>query len=471
MTFTSASFYIFFVFAFILYWKQTTLLNQNKALLLLGLAFYLIVDYRMILILLLATEAFFSMGSYMENASEKRRNRMVVLGWCIGGGLIAFFKSLNFFIPSVSRFFSICGLHISNPTLDVIMPVGLSYYSFKLISYIIEIDRQRIAPCTSRLEFANYVMFFPTMFSGPIDRPQGFIPQLKTFRKFDCDFAVESMNRFLWGLFKKVVVADGLVHYISEVWGHSERNGCITLISASVFYAIQLYADFSGYSDMAIGVGGLLGFKVTRNFNFPFSATNMAEFWRRWHISLTSWLTDYIFTPLSLRFREFGKCGVLIAVIINMFLVGIWHGLSSSYAAFGLYHGLLFIPLIYCGIGMKRKKQVTSGFIVWMSRIGVFSLFVFGSIIFRSESIEQAVGIVKNIFTMTSGSIFLPKLKYIVFAMMMFVAEYTFMKKYEFPLQFISSRKFFHVTFIMFFVLFILLYGDWGVSQFIYFNF
>ncbi|KAA6306840.1 Peptidoglycan O-acetyltransferase, partial [termite gut metagenome] len=227
-------------------------------------------------------------------------------------------------------------------TFNIIMPLGISFFTFKLISYVIEVHRQHIEPTTDVVTFATYVAFFPTIMSGPIDRPNSFIPQLQSKRIFNYDLAVDGCRQILWGMFKKMVVADNCATAVNKIWTEYQGESGGQLLLVAVLFAFQLYADFSGYSDMAIGVGKLLGFKITKNFNYPFFKTNIAEFWRGWHISLTSWLTDYVFMPLNIKFRSIGKWGTIVAIIITFVLVGLWHGANWTFAVFGLYHGLLY---------------------------------------------------------------------------------------------------------------------------------
>ena len=397
MVFNSLPFVLFFVVVFFIYWillKKSTK-AQNIFLLLASYFFYGYADWRMLPLLVVATTVFFFLGQWIGRAeSKKRASWLTTLGVVLGVGLLLYFKYLDFFIVSFSHLFERMGLHTNWHTFNIIMPLGISFFTFKLISYVIEIHRGKMEPTSNIVDFATYIAFFPCILSGPIDRPQ-FIGQLQKKREFDYDYAVDGMRQILWGLFKKIVVADNCAVFVDKVFStYSEQSGS-SLLLAAVFCTIQMYADFSGYSDMAIGVGKLLGFKITRNFNNPFFALNVADFWRRWHISLTSWLTDYVFTPLNIRFRDWGKTGMIFAIIINMIVVGLWHGANWTFVAFGLYHGLLFVPLILSGAFMKKAKIKTNRFDLPIGRdfgriFLTFALVVIGQIIFRADSIWQA---------------------------------------------------------------------------------
>jgi D-alanyl-lipoteichoic acid acyltransferase DltB (MBOAT superfamily) len=399
MTINSISFLFFFIVVFFLYYfplKEKTR-AQNILLLLASYVFYGIANWKMIPLLALATGIFYGLGILIDrcNKDESRKASLITtLGVCLGIGLLLYFKYLNFFITSFSDLFSAFGLRTNWHTFNIILPVGVSFFTFKLISYVIEIHRRHIKPETDIAAFAVYVAFFPAIMAGPIDRPNTFLPQLKAKRAFKYDLAVDGCRQILWGMFKKMVVADNIALAVDMVWNNSSASFGIILLIAAFLYSVQLYADFSGYSDMAIGVGKLLGFKITRNFNYPFFARNIAQYWRNWHISLTSWLTDYVFMPLNITFRNAGNWGIVFAIIINFVLVGLWHGANWTFAAFGLYHGLLYIPLILTGAYAKRDTFVKGKFGLpalkdFMLMIGVFILVSFGNIIFRAGSIEQ----------------------------------------------------------------------------------
>lgn len=397
MLFSSAEFVVFFVVVFFVY--HTLLKERTKAqnvfLLVASYIFYGYADWRMLPLLGIATAIFYGLGIAIRNAkTEKADSILSTIGIVFGVGLLVYFKYLNFFIESFAQLFESLGLKTNVHTFKIVMPLGISFYTFRLISYVVEVHRGTTEPIKDIVSFATYVSFFPCILSGPIDRPD-FLDQLQRKRVFDYDKIVDGLRQILWGMFKKMVIADNCAQYVDNIWtNYTAQNGS-TLILAAILYSIQLYTDFSGYSDMAIGIGKLLGFKIANNFKYPFFATNVAEFWRRWHISLTSWVTDYVFMPLNMMFRHMGKFGVILAILINMLIVGMWHEANWTCVVYGLYHGLLFVPLILSGSFNQRTKLQTTMF--GLPKIGdlgkmvlTFTLVTISFIIFRAETIHQA---------------------------------------------------------------------------------
>ena len=304
---------------------------------------------------------------------------------------LLYFKYFGFFRQEIASFLGIGG----GPTLDLLLPIGISFFTFRLISYAIEIKRGTIDPLVSVVDFAVYIAFFPTLMAGPIDRPQHFLPQLAKRREVDYEDFVTGLKRLAWGCFLKVCIADQLMLYIDAAYnGYATLPGT-TLLTAALLYPLQLYADFAGYSHMAIGLSRMLGFRVAENFNRPFFAQNVAEYWRRWHMSLTSWLTDYVFLPLNIRLRDMERWGTVVACTLNFVLVGFWHGANWTFGAFGLYHALLFLPLILRGrMNKRRKAEWRHGVIAPATALrmtGVYLLVALGLVMFRSNSMTDCM--------------------------------------------------------------------------------
>lgn len=402
MVFNSTTFFLFFVVVFTLYWwvgKKNAKL-QNWILLLASYFFYGFASLKIVPILLLATVIFYGLGIGIgagwdrEDAKgEKIAGWLTTLGVVLGVGFLLYFKYLNFFIGSFVDLLNLFGLHTSWHTMKIIMPLGISFFTFKLIAYVLDVQHGKIQPIKDFVKFATYIAFFPCILSGPIDRP-AFMKQLDKLRVFDYEMAADGCRQFLWGMFKKVVIADNCATYVDAAWGNIDGSSASTLLLAAVMYAFELYADFSGYSDMAIGVGKWMGLKITDNFKTPFYALNVADFWRRWHISLTGWMTDYVFMPLNLKMRDWGKWGMAIAIIVNFVIVGLWHGDNWIYGIYGLYHGLLFVPLIISGAFYKNEKIQTNKLGMPVAKdlgriLLTFVLVLFGFIIFRSENVGQ----------------------------------------------------------------------------------
>ena len=448
MLFNSLEFVLFFAVVFLVHnilMKDRTVI-QNVFLLAASYFFYGYADLRMLPLLVAATLVFYFLGIAIGKAGTDRANNILsFIGIAAGICILLYFKYLNFFIESFAKMFESWGLHTNLHTFKIVMPLGISFFTFRLISYIVEVHRGTMEPTRDLISFATYIAFFPCILSGPIDRPD-FMDQLQKKHVFDYGKAVDGMRQILWGLFKKCVIADNCALYVDRVWGDFASMSGSTLELAAILYAFQLYADFSGYSDMAIGIGKLLGFKITDNFKYPFFATNIADFWRRWHISLTSWVTDYVFMPLNIMFRNMGKFGIILAIMINMLIVGMWHEANWTCFVYGLYHGLLFVPLILAGSFNKRQTLQTNH---WgLPKIGdfgkmllTFILVTLSFIIFRAENIGQAWEFVCHLFgkgLISRPLIFVGTKRILLFIFLMMLTEWCFKTK-EHPLQFNES--------------------------------
>lgn len=401
MLVNSFQFLAFFIVVFVVYylpWMRQAKTRQNVWLLLTSYFFYGFVDWRMLPILLAVTIVFFFIGKilrkYIDEGKTVPASRLTTTGVLIGIGMLFYFKYLNFFADSVVQLLQSIGLGVSWSTLNIVLPVGVSFFTFKLISYVIEVHREKIMPSEDFLEFATYIAFFPTIMSGPIDRPGKFLPQLRKSHSFDFNLAMDGCQQILWGIFTKMVIADNLSSFTSEAWSSFGDKSSWELVYAVLLSPLQVYADFDGYSNMAIGVGKILGFNITKNFDHPLLARNVSEYWRRWHISLTTWITDYVFMPLNVAFRNLDKLGIWFAITINLVVIGLWHGANWTYVVFGIYHSLLFIPLIWSGSFGKNKKlkEGKSGlprFSDFLLMIFTYVIIGFGHIIFFAKDVSS----------------------------------------------------------------------------------
>lgn len=486
MVFNSFKFLIFFSIVLLIYHivlnKRTK--AQNWLLLIASYVFYGFADIRMLPLLLALTLIFFFLGIWIEKSIEKEDDKkttlLKVLGVVIGVGVLFYFKYLGFFIDSFASLFNAMGLKTNIHSFRIIMPLGVSFFTFRLISYVLEVEHENMKPTHNIIDFATYVAFFPCILSGPIDRPDKFLSQLQKQRTWDYALAVNGCMQILWGLFKKMVIADNCALVVNSIWMNFEVQRSSTLLLTALLYMFQIYTDFSGYSDMAIGIGKLLGFRITCNFRYPFFALNISEWWRRWHMSLTTWLTDYVYTPLSFIFRRKGKWGIILAIIINFLLVGMWHEAGWNYIILGLYNGLLFIPLILSG-KFQEKREVR------INKIGlpVFSdflrmlltavLFMFGMIFARATNTPDAFSYISHLFSSTLFSIpvFVGNnntitIFMILFIILMLIMEWFYRDK-EFVLEDCKKPVVRYVS-IAFMVLSIYYFGVTSVS-FIYFQF
>jgi D-alanyl-lipoteichoic acid acyltransferase DltB (MBOAT superfamily) len=417
MAINTLSFLLFFVVVFVLYYLPIRLrkegLWQNIVLLVSSYFFFGYADWRMLPLLVGITMAYYFIGIGLEKKLDtKAGDWLLTLAVVMGVGVLGYFKYLNFCILAFSDLLQAIGFNVSLHTLKIIMPIGISFFIFRLLSYSIEIHRGMMNASRDFLAFASYVAFFPSMLSGPIDRPDKMLPQLAKNKVFDAATATTGMRQILWGMFKKMAVADTLAVFVDANLAADQISSVhsLTMILVIFAYTFQIYADFSGYSDMAIGVGKLLNIKMAVNFKYPLFALNIQDFWNRWHISLTSWMQDYVFLPLSFAFRGWRKWGTFLAVIINFVIVGVWHGAGWNYAIYGLYHGCLFIPLILSG-------GVTSNTTIRTNKIGLpvladlckmlltFLCVSFGMMIFRSATMASFGEIIAQVGRNWNGAI------------------------------------------------------------------
>jgi alginate O-acetyltransferase complex protein AlgI len=410
MNFLSFSFLGFFIIFYFLYWSIKAFKIQNILLLVGSYIFYLWLDWWFLLFLVSVTTLNYFLGIYIDKtAKAKPRKWLLLLGIFQGVGSLAYFKYFNFFIASINSALLKLGINSNLNLINIILPLGISYFTFRTISYLLDVDKGKIKATQDYIVFANYLSFFPTLLSGPIDKARTFVPQLEVKREFNYSKTVDGLRQILWGIFKKMVIADNCAMYANDLFAHSDSLPASSLVLASFFYTFQIYADFSAYSDIAIGLSRLLGFKVTKNFDNPFFALNISDFWRKWHISLTSWLTEYVFTPLSILFRNFGKRGLILAIVINFTLVGIWHGANWTYVLFGFIHGCLFIPPILRGtLNKKRriaKNKLLPSFKELLQMSILFIVVMLTFVIFRAQNIDQAIGYFSKMWSSSLFSI------------------------------------------------------------------
>jgi alginate O-acetyltransferase complex protein AlgI len=406
MIFNSIPFVLFFVSFFLLYWFvfSKSLKLQNLFLLAGCYFFYAWWDWRFLLLMIAYSSFNYKLGYYINKSrSQKTKHYLTLLGSFVGLGLLVYFKYTNFFITSFVSAFAHYKVNFNIQLLNIALPLGISFYTFRTLSYLYDIRNNKFKPTDDWIVFFSFVAFFPCLLAGPIDRPKTLIPQLEKKRAFEYEKGSDALRQILWGLFKKLAIADNLSVVTNKLFDHYSNVHGSAFVLGTFYYSIQIYADFSGYSDMAIGFARLLGFEVTKNFNFPFFSQSIAEFWRKWHISLTSWLTEYVFTPLSIKFRDFGNWGLIMAIIINLTLIGMWHGANLTYMLFGLLHGIYFIPLILNGTMNKKKSidpnKLLPNFIELIKMIQTFILVNFAFIIFRANNMSEVFFIIKQIFS------------------------------------------------------------------------
>jgi alginate O-acetyltransferase complex protein AlgI len=405
MLFNSLNFAIFLPVVFILYWFATkkNLKIQNILLFLSSCFFYACWDWRFLFLLMISIALVYYPGKLMS-AAKNVRTRKIWLWFSIitSLGFLGIFKYYNFFVVSLSDMLSNFGLHVNTMTLHVILPVGISFYTFHGLSYIIDLYKGRIEEEKDFVNYAVFVSFFPLLIAGPIERATHLLPQIKTPRTFDYNRAVDGLRQILWGLFKKIVIADNCAEFANTIFNNSSGYSGSTLVIGALFFTFQIYCDFSGYSDIALGVARLFGIELLRNFAFPYFSRDIAEFWRRWHISLTTWFRDYLYIPLG------GSRGGTWMKVRNTFIIflvsGFWHGANWTFIAWGALNAIYFLPLMLTHNNRRNIEMVAQGRLFpsvreFFSMLVTFGMTVFAWIFFRANSISHAFSYIKGIFS------------------------------------------------------------------------
>jgi len=405
MLFNSLSFALFLPIVFVLYWFvcRKSLRLQNILLVIASYFFYACWDWRFLFLLVFSILLDYFTGIKMAEApNQKRKTLWLWVSIGINLGFLGFFKYYNFFITSFAEMISGFGLEVNPWTLKVILPVGISFYTFHGLSYVIDVYRDRIKVERNFIDYAVFVSFFPLLVAGPIERATHLLPQVKTKRTFNFTYAADGLRQILWGLFKKIVIADKCAQYANEIFNNSDDYTGSALLLGAVYFAFQIYGDFSGYSDIAIGTAKLFGIDLLRNFAFPYFSRDIAEFWRRWHISLSSWFRDYLYIPLG---GSQGGMWMSIRNTLIIFLVsGFWHGANWTFIIWGLLNALYIMPSIIFKTNRNNLDIVAHGHYLptvkeFFQMMLTFSLAVFAWIFFRSTSVEQAMNYVADMFS------------------------------------------------------------------------
>jgi alginate O-acetyltransferase complex protein AlgI len=404
MLFNSLSFLLFLPWVYVLYWFvfPNQLKRQNIMLLLASYLFYSFWDWRFLFLLLFSTGLDYYSGLFMADAKSQVQKRFwfwISIG--INLGFLGVFKYYDFFATSFAEMLAQMGWKVNVVLLQIILPVGISFYTFHGLSYVIDIYKNRITPERNFVNYALFVSYFPLLVAGPIERATHLLPQIKAPRVFNFQKSKEGIYQIIWGFFKKVVIADTCAVYVNTIFEHYDTANSLTLLMGAIYFAFQIYGDFSGYSDIALGVSKLFGIDLLRNFNFPYFSRDIAEFWRRWHISLSSWFRDYLYIPLG------GNQGSLAKKIRNTFIIflvsGFWHGANWTFIVWGGLNALYFLPLLI------RQKNRTHLSIVAQGRFfptfkELFQmLFTFGMttlawVFFRAATVTEAFHYLKNMF-------------------------------------------------------------------------
>ena len=483
MLFNSIEYALFLPIVFAIYWiigylhigDALKLKLQNTFVLIASYVFYGWWDWRFLLLIAFTSLCSWGSGLLIKSSILNHKSSISKL-WLtanivINIGILAVFKYYDFFVTEFGRLFSIS---TDNMLLKVILPVGISFYTFQALSYSIDVYRKKVEPTHDIVAFFAFIAFFPQLVAGPIERATNLLPQFLKNRTFQYGQAVDGLRQILWGLFKKMVIADTCAIYVNRIWETYDMQSSGVLILGAVLFTFQIYGDFSGYSDIAIGTAKLFGINLMRNFNSPYFSRDIAEFWRRWHISLTTWFRDYVYIPLG------GSRVSKVKIIRNIFVIflvsGLWHGANWTFLAWGAFHALLFLPLILSG----RNRRYTDQPVTWChvpQIVCTFVLVVFGWILFRAESITQAWRYMCGIagqntetvrFVMHSWE-YIPLILTIVF--MIGIEWINRAETHSFAIQQTISNQWLRRILYVAVVLMILYLGQFHYNQFIYFQF
>lgn len=418
MLFNSIEFTIFLFIVFLLYWFVTNknLKVQNIFLLIASYVFYGWWDWRFLFLLLLLSLANYLIGIEIEKNETRRKGKIwFITGLIANLGVLGVFKYYNFFIDSFIDFVSLFSYTVPRSTTKIILPVGISFYTFLSLSYIIDIKNKTLIAHRSIIDVLLSLSFFPIILAGPIQRPASLLPQITKQREFKYELAVDGLKQILWGLFAKVVIADNLAVYVDEFFLNYSHYLGSTLLLGAILYSIQIYADFSGYSNMAIGIAKLFGFSLMQNFAYPYFSRDITEFWKRWHISLVTWFRDYVFLPISfaVSWRLKGEKVLFIrnelfiyilASAVVWFLTGLWHGANYTFIIWGMIHGLFLILYKW---QMKPRKKIFKKLNISNKNITIamiessltLVIVIVAWIFFRAENLEHAIGYTSGILS------------------------------------------------------------------------
>lgn len=482
MLFNSIDFAIFLPIVFLLYWFvfKKSLKQQNLLIVAASYVFYGWWDWRFLSLILFSTLVDFTVGQLL--AREKKQSIRKLWLWTsiiVNLGFLGFFKYYNFFLENFITAFSFFGNEFQAQSLQIILPVGISFYTFQTLSYTIDVYKKKFAPTKDFIAFTAFVSFFPQLVAGPIERASNLLPQFYTPRVFNYSKATDGLRQILLGLFKKVVIADNCAIYANMIFNNSDDYSGSTLLIGALFFTFQIYGDFSGYSDIAIGTSRLFGFHLKQNFNFPYFSRDIAEFWRRWHISLSTWFRDYLYIPLG------GSRGSLSKVIRNIFIIfivsGFWHGANWTFIVWGALNALYFLPLLIAKKNRTHLDPIAAGK-KWPSLkevtfMGItFGLTVFAWIFFRAENISHALSILSEI---ASHSLFdFPRFASMKNALVTVILILFFLwiewmgreRQHAFETFGLTWKRVYRYAFYYFIILLILWFGG-EEQQFIYFQF
>jgi len=482
MLFNSIDFALFLPVVFVLYWFvfKNSLRHQNLLVVAASYVFYGWWDWRFLGLIIFSTVLDFFIGkSLAKTTHELNRKLLLYTSVAVNLGFLGVFKYFDFFVSNFIEAFSLFGVELSAGSLNIILPVGISFYTFQTLSYSIDVYRRKLKHTDDFIAFSAFVCFFPQLVAGPIERATNLLPQFLKARKFNYDQAADGMRQILWGLFKKVVVADNCAVFVNAIFDNPDPLSGSTLFMGAVLFAFQIYCDFSGYSDIAIGTSRLFNINLKQNFATPYFSRNIGEFWRRWHISLSTWFRDYLYIPLG------GSQGGTWNKIRNVFLIfivsGFWHGASWNFIVWGGLNALYFLPLLLTKNNRNHLNTVAEGslFPTYKEILSIgltFFLTVIAWVFFRADTLTEAVHYLNLMFSssfFTVPSFITPKafMLYTYLLICLFIAVEWVQRDKKFGLSIENLNRPFRWVIYTIVIGVIITFGQFGESEFIYFQF
>lgn len=481
MLFNSIDFAVFLPIVFALYWFVTnkSLKMQNLLIIAASYLFYGWWDWRFLSLIIFSTLVDYAVGvGLSKQENQTKRKLLLWTSITVNLGFLGLFKYYDFFLENFISAFSLLGMPIQANSLNIILPVGISFYTFQTLSYSIDVYRRKLEPTKDFFAFAAFVCFFPQLVAGPIERATHLLPQFYSKRKFDYSLAVDGMRQILWGLFKKIVIADNCANYANIIFNNSEDYSGSSLALGAIFFTFQIYCDFSGYSDIAIGTSRLFGFDLMQNFNFPYFSRDIAEFWRRWHISLSTWFRDYLYIPLG------GSRGGTWMKVRNTFIIfivsGFWHGANWTFIVWGALNAVYFLPLLLTKnnrnhIDIVAKGRYLPSIRELLSILLTFGLTVVAWVFFRAENITHATTYIIDMFTdfnsYLSFNVYWEYKKILLFITVFMTIEW-FGREGQYALESLGSNWKRPVRYLMYYAIMLAIFWYGGEEQqFIYFQF
>jgi len=477
MLFNSLDFAIFLPIVFTLYWLLNKNLRlQNLLVVIASYVFYGWWDWRFLSLIVFSSIVDYSVGTALNKTKAGTKRRLLLFtSIFVNIGFLGFFKYFDFFSQSFVDAFSFLGYTFSTQSLNIILPVGISFYTFQTLSYSIDVYRRKLKPTRDAVAFFAFVSFFPQLVAGPIERATNLLPQFYKKRQFDYFKAVDGLRQILWGLFKKIVIADNAATFVNDIFANSADYGGSTLLLGAFFFAFQIYGDFSGYSDIAIGTARLFGFNLMRNFAYPYFSRDIAEFWRRWHISLSTWFRDYVYIPLG--GSKVRKWAVIRNIFIIFIVSGFWHGANWTFIVWGFLNAVYFLPLMLFKQNRKNLDDVAEGrlfpsFREFLQINITFMLTTIAWIFFRADSVQHAFSYLGGIFSMSLFTLPEARPKFLFVLIFLFLVVEWLQRSKQHALEFDTIKLPRIVKWAVYYVVVFVIFFYGGEKQeFIYFQF